>query len=72
MTLCKMSIPHAWRVVGKQPRVCIRNMALALSLMPWVNTAADWERLEAACTLLGRSAPKPARAALKMRHKVQS
>lgn len=60
-----MTHEQARGLVGNQPRTCLVNMAVALSLMTWCNTAADWERLEAACTVLGRAAPKRARDALK-------
>ena len=56
-----MTHDQARKLVGNQPETCVRNMALALSLLTWRNTADDWQRLEAACLVLGRKAPKRAR-----------
>ena len=56
-----MTIEEAHRLIGQQPGTCVRNMAIALTLLTWRNTPDDWQRLEAACVVLGRKAPKRAR-----------
>lgn len=60
-----MTKEEAARLVGRQPKTCLKNMALALSLYSWNNTPEEWTRLEAAIVHLGRSAPPRARAVLK-------
>ena len=37
----------------------LRNMAVALSLHPWNNTAQDWLRLEAALVILHEQGRRP-------------
>jgi len=39
----------------------LRNMAVALSLHSWDNTAQDWLRLEAALVILDHKARRPRR-----------
>lgn len=56
-----MTLGEARRLIGQQPETCVRNMAIALTLLTWRNTADDWRRLEAACLVLGRKAPKRSR-----------
>jgi hypothetical protein len=53
-----MTRDQAQRIVGNQQGVFVRNMARALAMHSWNNTAAEWERLEAACIVLGKRAPK--------------
>ena len=53
-----MTKDEARRILGNQPAQALRNMATALSLHPWNNTAEDWKRCEALRTL-GYKAPKP-------------
>ena len=60
-----MNPVEARKIVGRQSEYALKNMCTALCLPPWHNTADEWLRLEAACVLLGRSAPRSARAALK-------
>ena len=43
-----MTIEQAKKILGRQPRWAIKNMKRALSLHPWLNTAAENQRLEAA------------------------
>ena len=59
-----MTQQEAKRIVGNQASVFVRNMAVALSFHSWANTPEEWQRLEAACVVLGRSAPRIARNAL--------
>jgi len=47
-----LSTADAKKIVGNQPRYALRNMVKALSMSPWLNTAADTQRLEAAKILL--------------------
>lgn len=47
-----MTYDKALKIVGKQPRWILKNMVKALKLHPWLNTAADEERLEAAKVIL--------------------
>jgi hypothetical protein len=42
----------AIKIIGNQPTFAVRNMALALSLMPSLNTPEDWLRLKAAVVWL--------------------
>jgi hypothetical protein len=48
------TLEEARAVVGNQPRTCIHNMAVALSLHTHRNTAEDWRRLEAALMVLAK------------------
>jgi len=49
----RMSYDEAVKLAN--PGDCfLRNMAIALSLHPWSNTAADWLRLEAALVIQRR------------------
>ena len=48
------TLEEARAAVGNQPRTCIRNMAVALSLHTHSNTAEDWRRLEAALMVLAK------------------
>lgn len=63
-----MTREDAEKLVGRQPHVALKNMALALTLGAWQNTPEDWKRLEASVIVLGAAAPKRARQFLK-RHK---
>ena len=47
-----MTIEQAKKILGRQPRWAIKNMNRALSLHPWLNTAAENQRLEAAKVIL--------------------
>ena len=47
-----MTIEEAQAIVGNQPTYALRNMVRALNMMPWLNTAADIERLAAAKVVL--------------------
>lgn len=51
-----MTIDEAKKIIGNQPRWAVRNMAKALSLHPWLNTAAEARRLEAARVVLAGKA----------------
>ena len=42
-----MTRKEARKIVGNQPKWALRNMARALQMMTWQNTADDWRRLEA-------------------------
>ncbi len=42
-----MTRAEARAVVGNQPTWALRNMALALQMLPRLNTAEDWRRLRA-------------------------
>ena len=48
------TLEEARAVIGNQPRTCIRNMAVELSLHTHSNTAEDWRRLEAALMVLAK------------------
>ena len=47
-----MTIEQAKKILGRQPLWALRNMKRALSLHPWLNTAAENQRLEAAKVIL--------------------
>ena len=47
-----MTQEQAKKIIGNQPTWAIRNMVLALSLHPWLNTDQDVERLQAAKMVL--------------------
>ena len=53
-----MTHKEAQAVLGNQPKWALRNMARALSLMPWMNTDEDWKRAQALRVLGYRNAPK--------------
>lgn len=65
-----MTPEQARRIVGNQSIQCLRNMAIALSIHSILNSAEEWQRMEATCLLLGRKTPMRASAALK-RHKIR-
>ena len=43
-----MNTNAALKLIGNQPTFAVRNMAIALSLIPAMNTPEDWLRLKAA------------------------
>lgn len=47
-----MTIEQAKRIVGNQPVWALRNMVKALKMLPWLNTAEDIKRLQAAKIVL--------------------
>lgn len=47
-----MTIEQAKRIVGNQPAWALRNMVKALKMLPWLNTAEDIQRLQAAKIVL--------------------
>ena len=47
-----MTVEEAWKIVGRQPLFALRNMVKALKMCQWLNTEADWKRLEAAQLIL--------------------
>ena len=47
-----MTIEEAKKIVGNQPKQALKNMVIALSLMPYLNTPEDKKRLEAGKLLL--------------------
>ena len=47
-----MTNKEAKKITGNQPLWALRNMAYALSLLPWLNTEEEAARLEAAKFLL--------------------
>lgn len=59
-----MTKAEAQSIVGRPSTHILQNMAFALSLHSWNNTADDWTRLHAAVVVLGRACPKRARAVL--------
>jgi len=46
-----MKRTEAHRILGNQPKWALKNMARALQLLTWFNTADDWHRLAALRTL---------------------
>jgi hypothetical protein len=42
-----MTREEANATLGNQPTWALRNMAVALQLLPWTNTYEDWRRLAA-------------------------
>lgn len=48
----KMTLAEAKKVVGNQPRWALKNMVVALELLPLLNTLEDDARLEAAKIVL--------------------
>lgn len=53
-----MTRKEAKKLLGNQAPWALRNMAKALQMMPWENTAEEWKRLEA-LRALGYKAVKP-------------
>ena len=47
-----MSQEQAKKIIGNQPARTVRRMVHALSLHPWLNTAEEDQRLEAAKIVL--------------------
>ncbi len=47
-----MTLEEAKKIVGNQPAFGLRNMVVALKLLPYLNTAEDNLRLEAAQVML--------------------
>ena len=47
-----MTIEEAKKIVGNQPSWALKNMVKALTMLPWLNTAEDELRLEAAKVVL--------------------
>lgn len=47
-----MTLQEAKALVGNQPTFALRNMVKALNMLPYLNTADDLERLEAAKLVL--------------------
>jgi len=43
-----MTLEQAQFIIGRSPRYAVRNMKRALTMHPWLNTPADWQRLQAA------------------------
>lgn len=53
-----MTTTQAWSIIGNQPNWALRNMIRALESLPWLNTAEDNERLEAAKICLRTRNPR--------------
>jgi hypothetical protein len=51
-----MTFFEADAIVGRQPTWALRNMVKALRMCPWLNTADDEKRLQAALIVLQRRA----------------
>jgi hypothetical protein len=66
-----MTEEEARQIVGKHTTDELRAIAAALSVRPAENTDDDWDRLEAACLLLGHLAPAEAVAVLKAHKRFQ-
>lgn len=47
-----MTTEQARKIVGNQPKNCVINMKLALSMHSWHNTPEENERLEACKVLI--------------------
>tara|TARA_R100000315_G_scaffold15241_1_gene5156 strand:- start:127 stop:282 length:156 start_codon:yes stop_codon:yes gene_type:complete len=43
-----MTFEEAKKIVGNQPKWAIKNMVKALKMCPWLNTAEEKQRLQAA------------------------
>ena len=50
-----MTFSEANKIIGAQPAWAVQAMAKALSLHPWLNTAEETKRLEAARIVLGKA-----------------
>jgi len=51
-----MTLDQAKKIVGNQPRWALKNMVVALNLMPRLNTKEDNQRLQAAKIVLKEAA----------------
>lgn len=47
-----MTVAEAKKILGNQPTWAIKNMVKALNMAPWLNSAADKERLAAGLIIL--------------------
>ncbi len=47
-----MNLQEAKELVGNQDTTSLRNMIKALNMLPALNSAEDWQRLEAAKVVL--------------------
>lgn len=47
-----MTLAQAQKIVGRQPAYALKNMVKALQMAPYLNTAAETERLAAAKIVL--------------------
>ena len=47
-----MNLQEAKELVGNQDTVSLRNMIKTLNMLPALNSAEDWQRLEAAKVVL--------------------
>jgi hypothetical protein len=47
-----MTLQEAKELVGNQDTTSLRNMIKALNMLPALNSAEDWQRLEAAKVVL--------------------
>jgi hypothetical protein len=47
-----MNLQEAKELIGNQDTTSLRNMVKALNMLPALNTAEDWQRLEAAKVVL--------------------
>jgi hypothetical protein len=47
-----MTLQEAKELVGNQDTTSLRNMVKALNMLPALNSAEDWQRLEAAKVVL--------------------
>ena len=50
-----MTFSEANKIIGAQPAWAVQAMVKALSLPPWLNTAEETKRLEAARIVLGKA-----------------
>tara|TARA_R100001086_G_scaffold211494_2_gene127466 strand:- start:42 stop:251 length:210 start_codon:yes stop_codon:yes gene_type:complete len=50
-----MTFSEANKIIGAQPAWAVQAMVKALSLHPWLNTAEETKRLEAARIVLGKA-----------------
>ena len=53
-----MTTAEAKKITGNQPLWALKNMVKALTMCPWLNTAEEDRRLEAARVLLHKIYPK--------------
>jgi hypothetical protein len=53
-----MTTEQAWKIVGNQPTWAIRNMVMALSMCPSLNTSVEDERLIAGRIALRTKNPR--------------
>ena len=54
-----MTLDQAKKIVGNQPRWALKNMVVALNLMPRLNTKEDNQRLQAAKIVLKQRRHRP-------------